>query len=802
MSVVVKIRFLRNILLLSFAIAVVLPVSNVLFIAPALTQLLMKDIEEEAVNVANHLRNELIPGDMELTKDSLPADVLSSTGKDFKVMKMKAYVLSGEVLYSTDQREIGSINKERYFHEHVAAGKTYTKIVRKGGDSLEGRKMATDAVEVYIPVMKNGRFLGAFEIYYDITDRREAVDKLLLSSSIMLFSVASGLLVIVVVILSKAAGSITERGEMAEELRKSERQYRVLFENNPHPMWVYDLETLSFLAVNDAAVHKYGYSREEFLAMTIKDIRPPEDVPALLENMSRGAEGLDAAGVWRHRKKDGTVMYVEITSHTLNFAGKRAKLVLGMDVTERKQAEEALKQTTQTLQSLIQASPLAITVVNPEGIVMMWNPAAERIFGWSADEATGRFNPIVPEGKEDEFLLLRQRVLQGESFTGVELRRQKKDGFLIDISLSAAPLRDFKEDIIGIIGIIADITEHKQAENALRAAIRRAEDERAKSEGIIAAVGDGLSIQDTDFKILYQNQTHKDIVGDHVGEYCYMAYEKREQTCEGCPVAMSFRDGKIHRAERSAPTDKGIIHVDITTSPLNDATGKIIAGIEIVRDITGRKKMEEQIRASLKEKEILLKEIHHRVKNNLQIISSMLSLQSGYIKDGEDLELFNESRNRIKAMALIHEKLYHSKDLARVNVAEYIRTLTDELFRAYRGSASLITLKTDIEDVLFDIDRAIPCGLIINELVSNSLKYAFPSGREGEISITLHSDIDGTLTLSVRDNGIGLPEDIGIPGAPSLGLQLVKTLTEQLDGTIELDRNSGTSFTISFKGKE
>lgn len=215
------------------------------------------------------------------------------------------------------------------------------------------------------------------------------------------------------------------------------------------------------------------------------------------------------------------------------------------------------------------------------------------------------------------------------------------------------------------------------------------------------------------------------------------------------------------------------------------------------RNIAKRKQAEEQIKASLKEKEVLLKEIHHRIKNNLQVISSLLNLQSGYIIDKDAIEMFKESQNRVKSMALIHEKLYQSKDLARIDFAEYIRNLTNYLFRSYGVTSNRIKLKKNVDDVFLGLDTAIPCGLIINELVSNSLKHAFPDGKEGEIHICLFLDND-KFTLIVRDNGVGFPKDLDFRNTESLGLQLVITLVEQLEGTIDLKRSGGTEFKIIF----
>ncbi len=217
-----------------------------------------------------------------------------------------------------------------------------------------------------------------------------------------------------------------------------------------------------------------------------------------------------------------------------------------------------------------------------------------------------------------------------------------------------------------------------------------------------------------------------------------------------------------------------------------------------VRDITERKKTDEIIKASLNEKEILLKEIHHRVKNNLQVISSLLNIQSGYVQDKAAQELFKESQNRVKSMALIHEKLYQSSDFARVDFASYIRSLTSYLFQSYAVAAKGLTLLTDIDDVHLGIDTSIPCGLMVNELVSNALKHAFPNGHGGEVRVSLKEQEGQRITLSVGDNGVGFPEDLDFRNVPSLGLQLISTLVGQLQGTIELKRDKGTEFQINF----
>ncbi len=223
--------------------------------------------------------------------------------------------------------------------------------------------------------------------------------------------------------------------------------------------------------------------------------------------------------------------------------------------------------------------------------------------------------------------------------------------------------------------------------------------------------------------------------------------------------------------------------------------------LEINNDITQRKKAEEKVKQSLKEKEMLLKEIHHRVKNNLMVISSLLNLQSQYDKDQEVLGMIKETQSRARSMAIIHERLYQSEDLKTIDFGKYIRTLAMELSRTYRVSPDLVKLHINVEDVKLDINTSIPLGLIVNELVSNSMKHAFPDGRNGEIDIDFYLK-DDVYSLNVCDNGIGFPEDLDFRKTESLGLQLVNTLSGQIDATVELDRSQGTDFIIKFRETE
>ncbi len=264
--------------------------------------------------------------------------------------------------------------------------------------------------------------------------------------------------------------------------------------------------------------------------------------------------------------------------------------------------------------------------------------------------------------------------------------------------------------------------------------------------------------------------------------------QKSVKSCEGFEIdlRMKTKSGKwLWVSTRGKAVEK-------------DLDGSATRMVGTLNDITTRIIAEKKINNSLKEKEMLLKEIHHRVKNNLMIISSLLNLQSRQIKDKVSKDIFKESQNRARSMALIHERLYQSTDLKRIDFGDYIESLSKELFHTYAGDLGRIELKINVEDIFLDINTAIPLGLIVNELITNSLKHAFPDGKMGEINIDFHP-LDDHYEFSVKDNGIGFPKDLDFHNTNSMGMQMVTSLTDQIDGEIELNRSVGTEFKITFK---
>jgi PAS domain S-box-containing protein len=279
--------------------------------------------------------------------------------------------------------------------------------------------------------------------------------------------------------------------------------------------------------------------------------------------------------------------------------------------------------------------------------------------------------------------------------------------------------------------------------------------------------------------------------------------------CDGdqCPLIQTVKKGKTSNTSELVleRKDKTSFPIEYSSHPIIE-NGLITGTVVTFNDITERKKALAQIEGSLREKEVLLREIHHRVKNNLQIISSLLNLQAGFTPDKKTNEILEESKNRVKSMALIHEKLYQSKSFSSLDIHEFIKELTENLFNSYGTDTAAIKLDLSIDNINFNADQAVYLGLIVNELVSNSLKHAFnkttfnSNGKQQKkISISFQKEINGKYAIRIGDNGSGFPKSIDFRNTDTLGLQLVISLVKQLDGEISLKDDMGTEFIVMFE---
>jgi PAS domain S-box-containing protein len=466
---------------------------------------------------------------------------------------------------------------------------------------------------------------------------------------------------------------------------------------------------------------------------------------------------------------------------------------ISTDITELKQAEEAKDR----LLKAISAATEGIAITDDKDRFIYVNDAHARIFGCLQDELIGKTwrNTVTPDLipliENDISKTLHSRAV---GIWSGECPALRKDGTIIPTEITATSRWDETGNYLGHICIVRDITERKEAEDKIRQS-------EIKYRNLFDLSTDGIFILDLDGNFIDANSTAYTRLGYTKEEMLSLHISKLDHPAFAAKVAermARIRDHGVAVFESAhLKKDGTAMPVEVNSCLLNYAGGKVY--FSVIRDITERKLAEEQILSALKEKEILLKEIHHRVKNNLQVVASMLHLQAGYIKDREARILFEESQKRVESMAILHEKLYRSKDLARIDFREYVVDLAGNLLTLNTDKASRIEMKVDIEGVILDINNSIPCGLIINELASNALAHAFPDGRKGRIDISMRSGSGGRIGLTVRDNGTGFPEDIDFRNTASLGMQLVTSLVKQLGGLIEMDRTEGTSFSIEFQ---
>lgn len=471
------------------------------------------------------------------------------------------------------------------------------------------------------------------------------------------------------------------------------------------------------------------------------------------------------------------IRFCEVISHLAAPPLKNAYLfdVLHKEKEQEKEKRISAEEKTRKLSVAVEQSPSTIIITDTNGIIEYVNSSFTQLTGYAAKEAIGQNPRIFKSGKTspEEYERLWKTLTSGDKWRG-RFCNKKKDGTLYWEEATISSLKNEGGDITHYIAVKVDITDRKRAEEELikiTGELRERNEELEKFHRI--TVGRELDM----IKLKKMVNTLLEELGRP------KEYEVAEEETN---VVVSLKD----------ITDRKRAEENLKTS-YNELKATQKASLNIMEDLCRRRS---ELAVALEEKEVLLKEIHHRVKNNMQIVSSLLKFQSENIKESQYIEMFNECRNRIQAMSLIHEKLYSSKDTASINFKDYVEDLANNLFRFYKVSPAKIKLVIDVADVTFNIETSIPCGLIINEFISNSLKYAFPDNREGEIKISLHKIEKPKVVLVLSDNGICIPDDIDFRNTKSLGLRLIVNLSErQLDGKIELDRSNGTEFKIVFE---
>ncbi|WAC04430.1 MAG: PAS domain S-box protein [Methanoregula sp.] len=523
---------------------------------------------------------------------------------------------------------------------------------------------------------------------------------------------------------------VLERKRAEDALRESEERYRNVVEDQTEFICRFTSDgRLTF--VNDAYCKYFGLDKQACIGRHHCVVIPADDARLMKEHLARLTPA-NPVEIIEHRivMPSGEIRWQRWSDRTI--FDKDGRVVeyqsVGRDTTDKKLAEEALRNSERQLADIINFIPDATFAIDRERKIIAWNRAIEKMTGVSAQDMLGRGDheygipfygekrPILIDLvlKEDEEIKKKYTKIEkkGDQFISEIFIERLYDGKGAHLWFIASPLYDTQSNVIGAIESIRDVSDRKQAEEALR--------------------------------------TLTEELADKV----------KERTSE----------------------------LEKTNLLLED-------------EIRYHQEAEHKIQQSLDEKVILLREIHHRVKNNLQIIISILNLQSRYVKDAKSLEALRDCQNRVKAMAMVHERLYQTHDISKINVAGYIRDITQILFHFYGFSLKSISLDIDVENMFVDINTAIPMGLIINELFSNALKYAFPEGRTGRISLNIKKDGD-IISVVFTDDGVGIPADLDWRNSQSLGLKLVISLVEQLMGTIELHRDRGTRFDILLKEKK
>ena len=619
-----------------------------------------------------------------------------------------------------------------------------------------------------------------------------------------------------------AAKEATAQVGVAEALRKSEERFHNLADTAPAMLWVTEPDgSCPFLS---RGWYEFtGQSEQEGLGKDgfgwLDAVHPEDYERAARMFVDANEKRLPFTLDYRLRRHDGDYRWAIDEGHPRfgpngEFLGYIGSV---LDITERKRDEEAaLRQSEEQFRALFNQTTGGIAQTDVTGRFTLVNNRYCDIVGRSREELlTLRMHDITHSddvsANADQFRALTQG---GPSFV-VETRYLRPDGSAVWVHNDVAAVRDSHGRVSHIVAAVRDITEQKRNEETLHdlnATLEARVDERTKTlrqekERFHSAFDHapiGMALVAPDGRCLRVNRSLCEIVGYTEAELLAVDFQTITHLEADLAHIRDMLAGTIHtyQVEKQYVHKRGhIIHILLAVSLVRDPERKPLYFIAQIKDITEQKQAETQLKASLQEKEVLLKEVHHRVKNNLQIISTLFDLQSDHTQNRQVLELFREGRARVRSMALIHERLYGSQDLARVDFREYVRQLVQDLYHTYKVSDDDIALYVEIAVPPLPLGIAIPCGLLLNELISNCLKHGFKDSSQGWIRVTLRGDGPNNV-LTVADDGVGFPQDLDFRNTTSFGMQLINTLVEQLKGKIELVNNRGTVVTITFPGHD
>ncbi|RPI38988.1 MAG: PAS domain S-box protein [Methanoregulaceae archaeon] len=614
---------------------------------------------------------------------------------------------------------------------------------------------------------------------------------------------------------------ITERKNAEERIRnlfdevqREKDRLSSLISSISDEVWFADMRK-NFTLANPAALREFAIGSSEIdiekFAASLEvyrpdgSLRPVEEAPplrALKGEAVRNQEEMIKTPV------KGEIRYRQVSANPVRDSSGTiiGSVSVVRDITTIRKAEDRIS----NLAAIVQNSDDGIIGETLDGTITSWNAGAEKIYGYSASEAIGRsISILVPPDKTDDIATVLGRIKRGESFVHYETRRIRKDGKIINVSLTMSPIRDSTEKLIGASTIARDITERKRTEQALR-------ESEEKFHMIFERSPFGIAMCDLSGRLLATNSafesmlgyTKEELANRHFAEFTDPGDIGTEQQIfsEGLTegsVSHEFEKHYLHK-------DGRVIRARIIGTFIRGLGKAPSIGLAMVEDVTDKRQTEEALKRSLAEKEVLLSEIHHRVKNNLTAFISLLSLE-GSVEDtvaGRDLK--NDLQNRARSMALIHETLYKTHQFSEVDMDAYLTPLVDQVVNSY-SSQQTIRILVEAKGVALDLARATPAGLIVNELVTNSLKHAFPkeaiacrADQKDPCTIRIRlTKENGSYQLSVYDNGIGMPAGFDPLTAKSLGLKLVNFLAKhQMRATIKINTEKGTEFVFRFRERD
>ncbi len=596
---------------------------------------------------------------------------------------------------------------------------------------------------------------------------------------------------------------INER-KKAERIIESNQKYTgLLIESSLDIICATDRKG-NIIEFNTAAQETFGYKREEIIGKHVKILYAnPKERTNITEKELIG-KGIYIGEV-TNIKKSGEQFISFLSASVLKNEEGEIVGAMGVsrDISESKKAEQELKDSEERYRAIFNQAYIGIAKIDLKGKFIQVNQQLCDMLGYSNEELC-RMNFVDLTSTEDMELSKKywNKFVSGKLEKATfEKKYLHKNLQLIYANLTISLVRDTSGKPSHFITVFQDITERRKAEKEQQV-------QAAKLNSIFESGAHLIWTADRNSCLTSYNQNFKIFIKQQYKVEIYLGISMMEGQMISTQELNSYWKNKYDLTLAGIPqyfetkfiNDIGReIWYEIFLNPIFGENGEVVEISAIGHDITEKIVANEKIHQSLQEKEVLLKEVHHRVKNNLQVISSILNLQSSYAKDKNTLNILKESQNRIKSMAFIHESLYQTKDFSNINFSEYIINLSRNLINTYSDLEYEIKLKLDIQPIMLNLDLAIPSGLIINELISNAIKYAFNDVyKENIIAIVMHSE-EEYLKLVISDNGIGLPENLDFRNTESLGLQLVVTLVDQLNGDIQIDNSIGTKYTIIFK---